>query len=56
MSPKSKKKKNELNEEFIAIWREEQTSRMLCPLCIDTEMKNTKSIGRLKHRRLMTLQ
>ena len=39
----AKSKKVELNEEFIAIWREKsRASGMSCPLCIETKMKKTK--------------
>ena len=39
----AKSKKVELNEEFTAMWREEQrTSGISCPLCIETKMKKTK--------------
>ena len=39
----AKSKKVELNEEFTAMWKEEQrTSGISCSLCIETKMKKTK--------------
>ena len=39
----AKSKKVELNEEFIAMWKEEQrASGISCPLCIETKMKRQK--------------
>ena len=39
----AKSKNVELDEEFIAMWREEQrTCGTSCPLCIETKMKKTK--------------
>ena len=34
--------KIELSEKFMAMWREERSSEMSCPHCIETKMKKTK--------------
>ena len=38
----AKSNKIELSEEFMVMWREEQTFGISCPLRIETKIKKTK--------------
>ena len=39
----AKSKKNEINEKYLTMWREEQSLQMSCPLRINTKIKKAKA-------------